>query len=179
MALLTAQEIKSNTSMGGNVDPDKFMHLLYDVQVLILEPQLGTALYNKIVADFDANTLAGDYLEMFTNYVKPVLWHSVYAQYLRDGIVLSMNTGIYENSPENGSPADLENIKYIAKSAQSKADVYLERLERYLCDKNLPEYDNSQVNDYDIDPQDVNTGSGWYLDGKNSAYEYYKKNYDL
>ena len=179
MALLTAQEIKSNTSMGGNVDPDKFMHLLYDVQVLILEPQLGTALYNKIVADFDSNTLAGDYLEMFTNYVKPVLWHSVYAQYLRDGIVLSMNTGIYENSPENGSPADLENIKYIAKSAQSKADVYLERLERYLCDKNLPEYDNSQVNDYDIDPQDVNTGSGWYLDGENSAYEYYKKNYDL
>ena len=47
--LLTAQEIKSNTSMGGNVDPDKFMHLLYDVQVLILEPTLGTKLYDKII----------------------------------------------------------------------------------------------------------------------------------
>ena len=165
MALLNAQEIKSNTSMGGNVDPDKFMHLLYDVQVLILEPTLGTALYNKIVTDFDADTLAGDYLEMFNNYIKPVLWHSVYAQYLRDGIVLAQNTGIYENSPENGSPADIENIKYVSKSAQSKADVYLERLERYLCDKNIPEYDNSQENDYDIDPQDVNTLSGWYLGG--------------
>ena len=170
--LLNAQEIKDNTSMGGNVDPDKFMHLLYDVQVLILEPSLGTALYNKILTDFDADTLAGDYLEMFNNYIKPVLWHSVYAQYLRDGIVLAMNTGIYENSPENGSPSDIENIKYISKSAQSKADVYLERLERYLCDKNIPEYNDSQPNDYDINPQDTNTISGWYLGGSKTYYRY-------
>ena len=52
MALITSQEIKSNTSMGGNVDPDKFMHLLTDVEVLILEPILGTALFDKIVTDF-------------------------------------------------------------------------------------------------------------------------------
>jgi hypothetical protein len=163
------------------------MHLLDDIQVLILEPQLGTALYIKLITDFDAGTLTGDYLEMFNSYVKPVLWHSVYAQYLRDGIVLAMNTGIYENAPENGTSADIENIKYISKSAQSKADVYLERLKRYLCDKNLPEYDNAQANDYDIDPSDVSTRSGWYLDGKysdvNNKYKYcpdwVKKNYGV
>ena len=135
MALITAQEIKSNTSMGGNVDPDKFMHLLFDVEVLILEPVLGTALFNKIQTDFNADTLADDYLLMFNDYIKPVLWHSVYAQYLRDGIILAQNTGIYENSPENASGADIENVKYVSKSAQSKADVYIERLERFLCDK--------------------------------------------
>jgi len=179
MALLNAQEIKTNTSMGGNVDPDKFMHLLFDVQVLILEPTLGTALYDKIVSDFDGNTLAGDYLEMFNSYIKPVLWHSVYAQYLRDGIILAQNTGIYENTPENGTTPDIENVKYVAKSAQSKAAVYLERLERYLCDKNIAEYDNSQPNDYDINPQDASGSSGWYLDGVPSSVRYYKKYYDI
>jgi len=179
MALLNAQEIKSNTSMGGNVDPDKFMHLLYDVEVLILEPALGTALYDKIVTDFNADTLAGDYLEMFNNYIKPVLWHSVYAQYLRDGIILAQNTGIYENVPENGTSPDIENVKYVAKSANSKATVYLERLERYLCDKNIPEYDNSQPNDYDINPQDTSATSGWYLDGVPNSVKYYKKYYDI
>ena len=52
MGLITSQEIKTNTSMGGNVDPDKFMHLLNDVQVMILEPILGTLLYDKIITDF-------------------------------------------------------------------------------------------------------------------------------
>lgn len=170
--LLTAQEIKSNTSMGGNVDPDKFMHLLYDVQVLILEPTLGTKLYDKIISDFAADSLAGDYLEMFDNYIKPVLWHSVFAQYLRDGIVLAKNTGIYENAPENATVSDIENIKYVAKGAKSKADVYLQRLERYLCDKNIPEYDTGQDNSYDIDPQDVQSRSGWYLDGGDPFYDY-------
>ena len=61
MALINAQDIKTNTSLGGNVDPDKFMHLVYDAEVLVLEPSLGTALYNKIVADFEASTLVGDY----------------------------------------------------------------------------------------------------------------------
>ena len=177
--LITSQEIKDNTSMGGNVDPDKFMHLLYDVQVLILEPTLGTKLYDKIIADFAGDTLAGDYLEMYTNYIRPVLWHSVYAQYLRDGIVLAKNTGIYENSPENATVSDIENIKYVEKGARSKADVYLERLQRYLCDKNIPEYNSSQDNSYDIDPSETSTRSGWYLDGKNYARKYYRSVADL
>jgi hypothetical protein len=179
MALITSQEIKTNTSMGGNVDPDKFMHLLYDVQVLILEPSLGTALYDKIVTDFEADNLSGDYLQLFNSYIKPVLWHSVYAQYLRDGIILAQNTGIYENSPENASQADIENVKYVSKSAQSKADVYLERMERYLCDKSIPEYSNSQDNDYDLEPKEINTISGWYLpNGGEYTYAKYLKNND-
>ena len=177
--LITSQEIKDNTSMGGNVDPDKFMHLLYDVQVLILEPTLGTKLYNKIISDFAGSSLTGDYLEMFNNYIKPVLWHSVYAQYLRDGIVLAKNTGIYENSPENATVSDIENIKYVEKSAKSKADVYLERLQRYLCDKNIPEYDTGQDNNYDIDPKETSTGSGWYLDGTPSYIKYIRSITDL
>lgn len=169
MALINAQHIKANTSLGGNVDPDKFMHLVYDAEVLVLEPSLGTALYNKIVADFEASTLVGDYLLLYTSYIKPVLWHSVYASYLKEGIILAQNTGIYENAPDNVSGANIDNINYVAKSAQAKADIYLDRMERYLCDVNIPEYNNSQPNDYDIDPRDVDTLSGWYLP-KSEAY---------
>lgn len=166
MGLITSNEINKNTSMGGNVDPDKYMHLLKDVEDLILEPALGTALFNKIITDFNeggTNNITGEYLLLFNDYIKPVLWHSVYAQYLRDGFILAQNTGIYQNTPENGVTADIENVKYSAKLAQSKADVYLERMERYLDDINLAEYEDNQVNDYDVHPRDVNTISGWWL----------------
>lgn len=163
MALINGQQLKDKTSLGGNVDPDKYIHLIEDAEVLVLEPMIGTALYEKLVADKNANTLSGDYLEMYNKYVVPILCYSVYAEYLRDGIILSMNTGIFENTPDDKGVADLDNVQYVAKANRSKADVYLERFERYLCDKNIPEYENSQPNDYDIDPRDVKTISGWYL----------------
>lgn len=164
--LITAEEIKVHTSIGGNVDPDKFMHLLDDAQILILEPVLGTKLYEKILTDFDDETITGVYLTILNNYVKPCLWHTVFAQYLRDGVILAQNTGIFTREVENGTASNSDDIKYVAKGAQSKADVYIERLERYLCDVNVPEYDRAQDNNYDIKPQrDIETIGGWYLGG--------------
>lgn len=163
MSLVTAQQIKLRTSIGGNVDPDKFLHLIDDAEALVLEPALGTALYNKIVTDHTADTLTGDYLELYNKYIVPILCYTVYSEYLRDGLILAQNTGIFENVPDDKGGADLGNVQYVSKANKSKADVYLERMERYLCDKNLPEYDNSQENDYDINPREFNTISGWYL----------------
>lgn len=163
MSLVTAQQIKLRTSIGGNVDPDKFLHLIDDAEALVLEPALGTALYNKIVTEHEAETLSGDYLELYNKYIVPILCYTVYSEYLRDGLILSQNTGIFENAPDDKSGADLGNVQYVAKANKSKADVYLERMERYLCDKNIDEYDNAQENDYDLDPREFNTISGWYL----------------
>lgn len=166
MALITSQEVVTNTSLGGNVDIDKYKHLIYDVQVMVLENVLGTKLYDKIVTDFNeggTNNLTGDYLTMFNDYIKPVLWHSVYAEYLRDANVLARNSGVFSHSPEDAQIADLESIKYSAKNAQSKADTYIDRLIRFLCDKNITEYDNAQDNDYDQTPITLKTISGWHL----------------
>lgn len=177
--LITSQEIKENTALGGNVDSDNLMHLIYDCQVLVLENVLGTKLYDKIVTDFVADTLAGVYLAMFTTYIKPVLWHSVYADYLRESRALARNSGVYTNIPQEAKPTDLEELKYSAKGAQSKADVYIDRLTRYLCDQSssIPEYTTSQDNDYDVKPSnDISTISGWYFGNNNNNYK--KNNLD-
>ena len=160
---ITAQEVVTNTSMSGNVDKDNYNHLIKDAQITIFEPALGSTLYRKIDTDFNADTLSGDYDELFTDYIKPALWHAVYAMYLRDANVLASNGGIFTKVPEGHQPASIEDIKYAAKNAQSKADVYLERMERYLCDKNIDEYDDPQTNDYDLNPRDVQTTPGWWF----------------
>ncbi len=158
--LITSQEVKTNTSMGGNTDADLYMHLLNDVQVMVLEPSLGNALFDVIIT----GSLSGDYQTLLDDYIKPLLWHSVFAMYLRDGIVIASNGGIFTHNPDGASTADLEAIKYVAKNAQSKADVYLDRMERFLCDKQITEYVNAQANDYDINPdKDINTIGGWFL----------------
>lgn len=174
MGLVTSQVIKQRTSIGGNVDANKFMHLLDDAEALVLEPALGTALYEKIVTDYNeggTNNLANKYLTLYNKYIVPILCYTVYADYLRDGLILAQNTGIYENTPDDKGGADLDNVQYVAKSNKSKADIYLERMHRYLCDEDLPEFDDPQENDYDIDPTEINTISGWWLPKKNNYKE--------
>ena len=164
--LITTQEIRLNTSLGGNVDSDKLLPFITDVQVMILENVLGTKLYEKIITDFEADTLADLYLQMFTDYIKPVLWHSVFAEYVKLGSIIVGNGGMYKHVAQDAEVASADDINYLAKNAQSKADTYIDRLIRFLCDKNseIPEYTDNQDNDYDIDPKKaLQTISGWYL----------------
>jgi len=162
--LITSEEIKLNTPMGGNVGSDKFINFITDVQVMILEPVLGTKLYDKIITDFNADSLADVYLQMFDDYIKPVIWHSVFAEYVKIGSIIVGNGGIYRHVAQDAEIARLDDINYIAKNAQSKADTYIDRLIRFLCDKDIEEYTRNQDNDYDIDPVDaLQTISGWHL----------------
>jgi len=151
--LITSSEIAKNTPMGGNVDPDKYTNLIIDVQDLILEPVLGTKLYEKILTDFDNDSLSGVYLTMFNDYIKQVMWHSVFAEYVKLGSVWVSNKGLYKHLADNSESASQDEIDSLAKAYQSKADAYIARLERYLCDVNVAEYDDSQDEDYDIDPK--------------------------
>lgn len=164
--LITSQEIKNNTPMGGNVDSDKFMNFIDDVQVMVVENVLGTKLFNKIVTDFNSSSLAGLYLQMFDDYIKPVIWHSVFAEYVKIGSIIVGNGGMYKHVAQDAEVASIEDINYVAKNAQSKADTYIDRLIRFLCDQeaNIPEYTSNQDNDYDIEPKNaLQTISGWYL----------------
>jgi len=176
--LITSQEIKFNTPMGGNVDSDKYMSFINDVQVMVLEPLLGTKLYDKIITDFNADSLAGIYLQMFDDYIKPVLWHSVFAEYVKMGSVIVGNGGIYNHIAQDSDKATVDEINYLSKNAKSKADTYIDRLIRFLYDKDsdLPEYTLNQDNDYDIHPHNaLQTISGWYLE----IDEYNKDNWKI
>jgi hypothetical protein len=170
--LINSEEIRLNTPMGGNVDSDKFINFIDDVQVMVLENVLGTKLYEKILTDFDNDTLTGLYALMTTKYIKPVLWHSVFAEYVKIGSIIVGNGGMYKHVAENAEVATMEDISYIAKNAQSKADTYIQRLSNFLLDKDseIPEYTSNQDEDYDIEPKyNLNTISGLFLTG--IAYE--------
>lgn len=167
MALITSSQVKKKTTIGGNVDPDKFMPLVDDIEFSVLENVLGTKLYNKIVKDYNngtPNNLEDDYLVLYNDYIVDILCFLVYADFLRDNIVLGQNSGIYTHTPEDATPANISDVEYKAKRYQSKADIRIERMITFLCEKDLTEYTDSQDNDYDQDPtRDMQTIGGWWL----------------
>ena len=69
---ISPTEIKQTTVVGGNVDDDRFVFIISDVQNTVILPLLGQQLYDVILAGATANNLTGLYLELYTKYVQPI-----------------------------------------------------------------------------------------------------------
>lgn len=166
--LITNVELVAGSPLGGNIDVDKYQSVIKETQVFIIEKILGTKLYEKILTDFEAGPLAGEYLTLHTNYIVPILIHSVAAEYITISGFTVANAGIFRYTPENGTPADKSEIDFLSNKYRAKADVYIQRMQDYLCETNIDEYDQPQDKNYDIDPDKrLNTFGGWRLSGYN------------
>lgn len=175
--LITDLQLSKNSPLGGNIDIDKYRYIIKEVQVFTIEPILGTKLYNKVLTDFNSSSLTGVYLTIHENYLIPIITNMVAAEYIEMGGIVVANGGAFKRTPENTTPIDSRESSKLAQKRRSKADVYIDRLQRYLCDQqaNIAEYTFAQDNDYDQDPdRDVNTYGGWRLSrsykGRSNAY---------
>ena len=162
--LIKAEDITKNTPLGGNIDVNKYLHVIKEAQVFIVEPILGTKLYDKLLSDFAANALTGDYQTIHEDYIKPILYHSVAAEFILTHSYNVANGGVFKQNPENSEPVSKSEVDFLVQNQRDKADAYINRLERFLCDKNLPEYNQAQDNDYDLSPDTSDLYGGWKLD---------------
>jgi len=164
--LVTDKEIIQGSPLAGNVDHDKYRSLIEDVQDLVIEPILGTKLYDKILSDFAGSTLTGVYATIHTDYLKKIIINSVAAEYVVMASVVVSNAGTVTPVPQNMQPAPAKQVNNVASRLKAKADTYIKRLQKYLQDQqsNISEYTSAQDNDYDIKPdRDVQTYGGLYI----------------
>jgi hypothetical protein len=154
--IITPQEVGKNTALGGNVDVSKYAYMIPDQQTFILEPTLGTALLEKILVDITANgidSLTGHYQKIVFDYCKPILWNSVFAEFLLFADMQVDNNGVFNVLPSDSQLAAERSVTRRVSAINSKAQYYIDRLEEYLCDKGneIPEYRDAQPNNYDVD----------------------------
>ena len=161
--LIKAIDITKNTPLGANIDVNKYLHVIREAQVFIVEPILGTKLYDKVLADYAADTLTGDYKTIHEEYIKPILYHSVAAEFILTHSYNVANGGVFKHNPENSEPVTKAEVDFLVQNQRDKADTYINRLERFLKDKNVPEYTGSQDNNYDLQPDTSDLYGGWKL----------------
>lgn len=142
--------------MGGNVDIDKYKPCIFDVQVTVIEPLLGNELYEKIKTDFDSDELAGLYLELYDSYLKPILRHQVFAEYVEIGAYTVANGGIFKHQPDNSEVVSKSEVQYLAQTQRTKAQMYVERAKKWLCENNIPEYSRCEQGK-------TRLSGGWHL----------------
>lgn len=167
--------------MGGNVDIDKYTFAIANVQLTVIEPLLGTELYEKIKTDFENNTLTGLYLELYEKFVKNILKEQTAGEYIEVSSYTVDNGGIYTHQAENEIVPDRQEIEKFANKYRSNADVFVQRFEKWICKNPLPEYKTYQ--DEVNANRDTQLINGWYFGStqnpnKWERYQGYRNGHD-
>jgi hypothetical protein len=156
--LIKPSEIAAFTPLSGNVDEDKYKYCIYDVQVTVIEPLLGTKLYEKLKTDFEAGNITGKYKILLENYLKPILRHQVFAEYVEVASFNVANGGIFKHQPANSEVVGKSEVQYLAQTARSKAQLFIERAEKYLRGSGISEYAERGCGS-----KNIRVSAGWHL----------------
>ena len=170
LLFITPQELSETTIIGGNVDIDKYTMNIENVQETVIEPLLGTELYDKIIADITGASLTGDYLTLFNDYIKPITKNEACSEYVTVSGFTIANGGAFKHAPENAEIMDKDEKALVSTIYSSRADMHTQRFYKWICKNPLPEYKTSQ--DEVNASKDIQNTPGWYFTGgKPTIYE--------
>lgn len=161
LLFITPQEMTSSTILSGNTDTDKFLFCILNTQLTTIEPLLGSELYDKIKTDKENNALTGLYLELYTDFVKPITKNESLAQYIEIASYMVDNGGIYKHTGENLEVVDKQEVQFLAGKYKALAQMYVLRFNKWICKNPLTEYKTIQDEVNAI--KDINLIAGWKL----------------
>lgn len=161
LLFITPQEMTSSTILSGNTDTDKFLFCILNVQLTTIEPLLGTELYDKIKTDKEADTLAGLYLELYTDFIKPITKNEALAQYIEIASYMVDNGGVFKHTGENLEIVDRAEVQYLAEKYKALAQMYVQRFNKWICKNTITEYKTCQ--DEVNAMKNINLLGGWKL----------------
>jgi len=166
---ITPEEITATTIMGGNVDPDRYITNVAFVQVSVIEPLLGTELYDKITADFIADELVGNYLTLFDDFIKPITKNEAVAEYIEVSPFLVENGGTFKHSADNREQLTRQEIEILAGKYHSMAQMYIQRFNKWICKNTITEYKRWQDS---VNAQKLELNAGMFFSDRNNHYNW-------
>lgn len=157
--LISGEELAKQSILGGNIDKDRLYPAVKAFQQTKLKPLLGKALYDKICDDYLNDTLAGDYLEAYEDYIKDMVVYGSAAIYIGSGGAYQIsNIGIVKASTDNSETLTKNDVDYLYQFNLQLYENLKKEFLAWLKTKDLPEYTDT----CDATKSNKLLG-GWYL----------------
>jgi len=130
---ISEKYIKNNAEIDDNVDVKKLLPTVWWCQKAYIEKSIGTPLFNDLMADVIASTLAGDNLTLVESYISDALlaWTMHEAQVPM--LYNFRNKSVGKSSSDNSQPIDYVEHRYLKDYYKPRAEYFSQRLEDYLC----------------------------------------------
>lgn len=143
--MIEPKDVISLTTFDGNIDIDNLKPMIYIAQTTYLKSLLGLDLYNKIYDDFVNDSLTGNYLIIFNDYVKDILSYQTASLFVDFGGYKVSENGIHKITGENLQVLEeSETDKLVLRYSKLIANVE-GNLKEFLDTLNLPELVNKTI----------------------------------
>lgn len=125
--------VYKHTELNEAVDPNFIYPAVYQAQKIDLRSYLGDSLYAKINTDVADDTLSGDYLTLFTDYIAPaLLWWTMVR--LMPSLTYKIDNGtIIQRQSEDAVPVSNRVMQDMMYRMRHNAETHTNRLQDYLC----------------------------------------------
>lgn len=147
---ISASKLKRDTALGSTVDDNlltPYIKIAQDRQIL---PALGTDLDNYIKGEIEAgNALTGAYKTLVEDYIQPALVQFAFCEVAYVVRLRFANNSVSIPSSEQGSPANISDIKEVVQRSNEIAMFYRERMIEYIThnQSSLPQYTTNTGSD--------------------------------
>ena len=160
---ISREEIVKFTALNGNIDKDKFVQFIKIAQDTHIYNYLGSKLFKKIYNDITAGTLAGDYVSLLNDYIKPMVIHWSMVEVLPFIGYQIANKGMFKHNSENATAVDKSEVDFLIEKERQIAQNYSQKFIDYMQVNyaKFPEYYLATTGDQ-FPKLSTNFG-GWYL----------------
>lgn len=164
--LMDVQTLKDRSNIDNNTDNRTVKLALRDCQQQILEPAIGTKLYEKFTTGIADGYLELDYQNLIVQKVWPVLIHGTEYMIARRLLMRYTNSAVVTDSNQNSTAVTLEDLNVLRAEAKEAYLHHVNMLKLYLTTNQTtyPEYGLSDTDDLHASPNVQ--PMPFYYDGK-------------
>lgn len=162
LLFITPDEMSATSILGGNVDIDKYVFCIANVQLTVIEPLLGSKLYDKIISSLKGTGLTGDYKIIFDEYIKPITKNSALAEYIEISSYTLGNSGLFKHAPESKEIVQKDEIYALSNKYRALGQMFIQRFEKRMRKLEIEEYNLGYCDD-EVSRNSVKLTGGWKL----------------
>lgn len=174
--LVSAEKVKSFTSVNENLDESLILPNIQIAQEIGLHNLLGSKFYEHILNAAKNSTLTSAETTLLEDYIAPyLLWRAVY-EAIPEMYMRMMNKGISIGESPNAKSVDRGDMSYLRNIHQNRYEWYSQRLQDWISPRqaDFPLYFQYNSNEGGIPSASVNYFSGIQIeDSPRQPYSYW------
>jgi len=161
--IVTTEQLKLLTSISSNLDCELLQPHLLIAQQLYVQPVLGDPLYSDIISRYDNQTLTGNTLNLYNEYLIPAIGFSAWYSAAPFLAYKTNRSGIQTQGSADTVPLTPEELSIYISRVENYKDFYLKRLNDFLIKDNGVMFPLFRSGDT---PVNNNKGGGLFLNFK-------------
>ena len=134
--LISEAKVRAFSDVNESVDDSLMVNAIREAQDIVIQPIIGTKLYNVLIEKIDTNSISGSYQTLVDDYIQPALIYASLYNITENVYVRTRNNGLLTpTGGENSQNVDKTMYDTKRQSIFNKQQFYSDTLSKYLSEK--------------------------------------------